>query len=633
MTRSSVTIVIPVWNAAETTKTCLAALRVTLAPDDQVVVVDNGSQDETPGLLAAQPWIDVVTHEENRGFAAGCNAGAALARHPIVIFLNNDTIPTQGWIEGLIAPFTDPGVGATGPMSNFVSGPQLIEDPAYQPRTIEDIAAYADGLRLRAAGRTSETTRLVGFCLAVRTSVFSELGGFDESFGVGGCEDDDLCHRIRFAGWRLLIVEDTFVHHLGHQTFQVNDVDWFALQEENLDRLRAKLAGTPPVSFVVLCGREPVPLIATLVGIQDTMGSLPYDVVLLVADRESIEEVLVGVGGACVVDVPPGLPEERVWQIGHHTAKGLRRAMIRAGEAVHVDALQRLLDADPRTTLPVSIGAVMPSSPETAELTAPTRPTAPPQVPRAAAEAPDPKVLYLDLMQRCLLNTIYEDPAQDPWSERRFDPAKRAGGLDWPSQAHTMIGERRMANLRFAVETVLAGGVPGDLIETGVWRGGACIYMRAILRAYGVTDRRVFVADSFEGLPPPDPEKYPADAGDRHYTYTPLAVSLDEVRSNFAKYDLLDDQVVFLKGWFKDTLPAAPVDRLAVLRMDGDMYESTMDALGALYDKVVAGGFVIVDDYALPGCRKAVGDFRRDHGITEAIIPIDQMGAYWRIQR
>jgi macrocin-O-methyltransferase TylF-like protien len=242
----------------------------------------------------------------------------------------------------------------------------------------------------------------------------------------------------------------------------------------------------------------------------------------------------------------------------------------------------------------------------------------------------DPRALYLDLMQKCLLNTIYEDPAQDPWSAKTFDPAKRAGGLDWPSLAHTMIGQHRMANVRQAVETVVEEGVPGDLIETGVWRGGACIFMRAILQAYGIRDRRVFVADSFAGLPPPDAQRYPADAGDPHHTYTPLAVPMEQVQANFAKYDLLDEQVVFLKGWFKDTLPQAPIERLAVLRLDGDMYESTMDALSALYDKVSPGGFIIVDDYALAGCKQAVHDFRTARGAEEPMIAIDSISVYWR---
>jgi GT2 family glycosyltransferase len=607
MSRTGVSIVIPVWNAAPVTKACLAALHGTLGPDDQVVVVDNGSRDATPKLLAALDWVEVVTHEKNEGFAAGCNAGARRARNPLVVFLNNDTLPVPGWIDGLAAPFADPRVGATGPMSNMVSGPQLLADPRYQPRDLADIARHAGALRSRCAGRTKETERLVGFCLAVRTHVFAELGGFDESFGLGGCEDDDLGHRLRAAGWRLVIAEDTFMHHVGHQTFDENAVDWFGLQQDNLAKLQQKVAGRVPVSFVVLCGREPLPVVATLVGIEQTVGEVPCEVVLLVPDRAALAEVLGGVTGVRVVDIA-GLPEERAWQAGQHAATGQRRALLRAGEAVDVSATQRLLDTEPRAATPVHVGTALKAEP-----------------------APDPRNLYLDLMRRCLLNTIYEDPAQDPWSDQRYDPAKRAGGLDWPSQAHTMIGQRRMDNLRDAVETVLAERVPGDLIETGVWRGGACIFMRAILKAYNVTDRTVYVADSFAGLPPPDAERYPADAGDRHHTYTPLAIPLEEVQGNFAKYDLLDEQVVFLKGWFKDTLHRAPIERLAVLRLDGDMYESTMDALVALYGKVSPGGYVIVDDYALPGCQQAIHDFRDRNGIGSALVAIDSMSVYWRV--
>jgi O-methyltransferase len=155
--------------------------------------------------------------------------------------------------------------------------------------------------------------------------------------------------------------------------------------------------------------------------------------------------------------------------------------------------------------------------------------------------------------------------------------------------------------------------------------------MRGVLKAYGDTERTVWVADSFEGLPQPDPERYPADAGDRLWTWPQLAVSVDQVKGNFERYGLLDDRVRFLVGWFKDTLPAAPIERLAVLRLDGDLYESTMDGLRALYHKVSPGGFVIVDDYgAMPGCREAVEDFRTEAGITEPIEQIDWTGVFWR---
>lgn len=204
-------------------------------------------------------------------------------------------------------------------------------------------------------------------------------------------------------------------------------------------------------------------------------------------------------------------------------------------------------------------------------------------------------------------------------------------GNHWPVRAHTMIGLKRLDNIQFCVETAIREKVPGDVIETGVWRGGACIFMRAILKAHGDTERAVWLADSFAGLPPPDAGTYPADVGDPHHTFGDyLAVSRQEVEENFRRYDLLDGQVRFLEGWFKDTLPKAPINRLAVLRLDGDMYESTTQALESLYDRVSPGGFVIIDDYHLEPCKQAVTDFRSRRSINDAITDIDGMGVFWR---
>jgi O-methyltransferase len=102
------------------------------------------------------------------------------------------------------------------------------------------------------------------------------------------------------------------------------------------------------------------------------------------------------------------------------------------------------------------------------------------------------------------------------------------------------------------------------------------------------------------------------------------------VKRTFESYGLLDDRVRFLPGWFKDTLHAAPIERLALLRLDGDIYESTMDALVALYEKLVPGGYLIVDDFFVPTCKKAIEEFRAARGITEPIVTIDWAGAYWR---
>lgn len=211
---------------------------------------------------------------------------------------------------------------------------------------------------------------------------------------------------------------------------------------------------------------------------------------------------------------------------------------------------------------------------------------------------------------------------------KRFKYDPESGTKRWPFYGETMVGMKRLNNVQYAVETVLENGIEGDFIETGVWRGGSCILMKAILKSNGVADRKIFVADSFEGLPPPNDE-YEADKGDEHYKYEYLAVSKEQVENNFRKYGLLDDNVVFLKGWFKDTLPAAPIEKLAIMRLDGDMYESTMDGFVNLYPKLSSGGFCIIDDYNLEPCREAIEDYRKQNGITEPIQEIDGMGVFW----
>jgi hypothetical protein len=194
-----------------------------------------------------------------------------------------------------------------------------------------------------------------------------------------------------------------------------------------------------------------------------------------------------------------------------------------------------------------------------------------------------------------------------------------------------MIGMARLANLEACIANVLRDDVPGDLIETGVWRGGATIFMRAMLRVHEVTDRVVWVADSFEGVPPPDLDRYPADEGSTTHELPQLAISLDDVKRNFERYHVLDDGVRFLKGWFRDTLPTLRDRRWAVVRLDGDLYESTTDSLVNLYPGLSPGGYVIVDDYGMfANCRKAVHDYREANEITEPIERIDWTGVFWR---
>jgi hypothetical protein len=202
-------------------------------------------------------------------------------------------------------------------------------------------------------------------------------------------------------------------------------------------------------------------------------------------------------------------------------------------------------------------------------------------------------------------------------------------GRAMPPSGLTMIGRARLRNIRFCIERILEDGIPGDFMEAGVWRGGAAIYMRAVLKEYAVENRTVWVADSFQGVPPPDPQ-YAADADALLHCWTSLAVSQKEVESHFRAYGLLDQRVRFLPGWFEDSLRTVPRITLALLRIDADLYGSTTTVLTRLYDRVANGGYVVVDDYgALQACRLAVDDFRRARRIVDPIIEIDYTGIYW----
>jgi hypothetical protein len=236
---------------------------------------------------------------------------------------------------------------------------------------------------------------------------------------------------------------------------------------------------------------------------------------------------------------------------------------------------------------------------------------------------------YLKLLAQNLDGRLIKDLPMR-WGDR-YDPTVREHGRDWPSTAVTMVGSKRLNNVRLLLEEVIREQIPGDFVETGVWRGGASILARAVLLAYGITDRKIICCDSFEGLPPPDPVKYPADKDSLFHTFPELAVPLEQVQANFARFDLLDEQVVFLKGWFRDTMAHVPSQHVAVLRLDGDMYESTIDPLRHLYDRIPNGGWVIVDDYhVVPEAMQAVHDFLYDYGAKPKIQEIDGSGIFFR---
>ena len=267
--------------------------------------------------------------------------------------------------------------------------------------------------------------------------------------------------------------------------------------------------------------------------------------------------------------------------------------------------------------------------------------------------APDCAALYLDLLKKALSGSLYDESSWAILEPRRFggvhnflrnaiikalckrslllvkkkhsDRQLRESGKDWPMIGFTMVGHQRLDNIRTCIERVLADRIPGDFVECGVWRGGSSIFAKAVFNIHGAADRKVWLADSFEGMPvQSESDKIDPDLGDA------LEVSREEVENNFRRFDLLDNNVRFVKGWFHESLPKAPIEQIAILRLDGDYYRSTMDALDNLYVKLSDGGFVIIDDYIyLAGCKQAVTEFRAKHGITAALME-DAYLVYWR---
>jgi Macrocin-O-methyltransferase (TylF)/Coenzyme PQQ synthesis protein D (PqqD) len=281
----------------------------------------------------------------------------------------------------------------------------------------------------------------------------------------------------------------------------------------------------------------------------------------------------------------------------------------------------------------------------------------------ASGPAPAPlRRRYLDLLKRALVNLVYPEDAvrldaafsgdvgggdlararllrdiryERPDAYREVVALKREGSIggSWAARlAHTMIGLDGLDNLERCAHRVFADGVPGDFLEAGVCHGGASIFLRALQVAYGEADRTTWVADSFAGVPPPThpvDREHKLDLTEERVPW--MANSLEAVRDNFETYDLLSDRVRFLPGLFADTLPAAPVERLAILRIDGDLYESTRDALDALYDRVSDGGYVIVDDYGcLEPCRLAVDDFIAERDLDVELHTVDWTRVCWR---
>lgn len=231
--RRLVSIVIPARGQFELTRACIESIRRNTPRPHEIILVDNGSTDDTAAWARAQSDVLHLRNESNRGFAAACNQGLAAAAGAFAILLNNDTVVPPGWLDPLLAPMVrDREIGLTGPRSNWVFSVQLCREARYG-NDMAEMARFAADWRLRHQGTGFEVAKLVGFCLAIRREVLDAIGGLDERFGIGNFEDDDYCIRAMLAGFRCWVANDAYVHHWGSQTFKAEKVDFQAIMGEN----------------------------------------------------------------------------------------------------------------------------------------------------------------------------------------------------------------------------------------------------------------------------------------------------------------------------------------------------------------------------------------------------------------
>lgn len=238
-----VSILILVLDQLDHTQRCLESIAACTPQPHEIVLVDNGSTDETLAWLteftARQAHVKLVRNAKNLGFAAGNNQALALARGDFVVLLNNDTLVTQGWLAEMLDVCTrHPRTGIVGPRSNRVVGPQVVEDPGY--RTPAELPMFARDWTRRHAGQSRPIARVIGFCLLARRALIDRIGGLDDRFGTGNFEDDDFCIRARLAGFEARIADGSFVHHIGSQTFQGAGINYRQAMLTNWGLFKAK---------------------------------------------------------------------------------------------------------------------------------------------------------------------------------------------------------------------------------------------------------------------------------------------------------------------------------------------------------------------------------------------------------
>ena len=230
-----VSIVMLTFNALEYTKKCVQSILQNTRLPYEIIFVDNGSTDGTVEYLKKlqkeHRHIKTIFNSRNKGFAAGNNQGARRAKGKYLLFLNNDVLVAEGWLEHLVQALEkDPQIGMVGPVTNYISGLQRLAQIPYHDE--QGFFPFAQKVLQLNKEKITPRRRIAGFCLLMPRTLFKKVKGFDETFGTGNFEDDDLCLRVRKKGFALMVHEGVFIHHYGSQTFKENKIAY----EESINK-------------------------------------------------------------------------------------------------------------------------------------------------------------------------------------------------------------------------------------------------------------------------------------------------------------------------------------------------------------------------------------------------------------
>lgn len=234
-----VSIILVTLNQLDFTEICLESIIEATTENYELIIIDNGSTDGTVEFLRQHPSVKLIENNENVGFAAACNQGIAMAKGNYILFLNNDTLVTYGWLSHLLRWMKEnPAIGLIGPVTNYAGSTQSI--PGLTLATHQDMHKFAEEIMSKNWRKGYETDFLSGFCLLVKRDVIDTIGGFDEQFLIGSYEDDDFCLRAKLADYSLFVAQDVYVHHFGSMTFQGEQMNYLERHDQNWEVFKTK---------------------------------------------------------------------------------------------------------------------------------------------------------------------------------------------------------------------------------------------------------------------------------------------------------------------------------------------------------------------------------------------------------